>query len=300
MEQRRALGQHFLYANLVNAQSKQEVLESIAEALRAIRPMPAAFDREYVKRIDADNTMHTINKRSMLNAIREDINRFRDEKKVDRVVMLWCASTEIFIEPGPAHANLEAFEAAVAGGVPIIKALREGLTANRIEWIAGIINGTTNFILSEMREKRIDFASALAEAQRLGYAEADPTFDIGGFDTAHKLAILTSLAFGVAVDAEAIHVEGIQSITLADLKQTPEVAENIKTVYLPLVIVIVVVPEASAVPGGKRLRNRGGSICHRADARQERRVMQTSFVPCAERSAVKAVKGRNDCRAGRD
>lgn len=95
-------------------------IEAVSDALREVRPMPAAFDREYVKRIDADNTMHTINKRSMLNAIREDINRFREEKMVERVVMMWCASTEIFIEPGPAHMNLEAFEAAIDANDPTI------------------------------------------------------------------------------------------------------------------------------------------------------------------------------------
>jgi myo-inositol-1-phosphate synthase len=95
-------------------------IEGISDVLRDVRPMPAAFDREYVKRIDADNTLHTIDKRSMLNAIREDINRFRDDKKVDRVVMIWCASTEIFIEPGPAHQDLEAFEAAINANDPTI------------------------------------------------------------------------------------------------------------------------------------------------------------------------------------
>lgn len=121
-----------------------------------------------------------------------------------------------------------AFEAAVAGGIPIIKALREGLTANRIEWIAGIINGTTNFILSEMRDKGLSFETVLKEAQRLGYAEADPTFDVEGFDTAHKLAILTSLAFGTKIDSEAIHVEGISSIAPLDLKMADELGYRIK------------------------------------------------------------------------
>ena len=102
-----------------------------------------------------------------------------------------------------------AFEAAVAGGIPIIKALREGLTANRIEWIAGIINGTTNFILSEMRAKGLDFAAALKEAQRLGYAEADPTFDIEGIDAAHKATIMSAIAFGIPVQFDKAHVEGI-------------------------------------------------------------------------------------------
>ncbi len=102
-----------------------------------------------------------------------------------------------------------AFEAAVAGGIPIIKALREGLTANRIEWIAGIINGTTNFILSEMRDKGLDFDVVLKEAQRLGYAEADPTFDIEGVDAAHKATIMSAIAFGIPVQFDKAYVEGI-------------------------------------------------------------------------------------------
>ncbi|MGA0116749.1 MAG: homoserine dehydrogenase, partial [Burkholderiales bacterium] len=102
-----------------------------------------------------------------------------------------------------------AFEAAVGGGIPIIKSLREGLTANRIEWIAGIINGTSNFILSEMREKGAAFADVLKEAQRMGYAEADPTFDIEGVDAAHKLAIMAAIGFGIPVQFGKAHVEGI-------------------------------------------------------------------------------------------
>ena len=106
-----------------------------------------------------------------------------------------------FREPGLTHKGdlYTESRAAVAGGIPIIKALREGLTANRIEWIAGIINGTTNFILSEMRDKGLDFAEALAEAQRLGYAEADPTFDIEGVDAAHKATLMSAIAFGIPV-----------------------------------------------------------------------------------------------------
>ena len=102
-----------------------------------------------------------------------------------------------------------AFEAAVAGGIPIIKALREGLTANRIEWIAGIINGTTNFILSEMRDKGLAFDVVLKEAQRLGYAEADPTFDVEGVDAAHKLTIMSAIAFGNPMNFAKAHIEGI-------------------------------------------------------------------------------------------
>ena len=116
--------------------------------------------------------------------------------------LLAVHGTEIF-EAARAKGVIVAFEAAVAGGIPIIKALREGLTANRIEWVAGIINGTTNFILSEMRAKGLDFASVLAEAQRLGYAEADPTFDIEGVDAAHKVTIMSAIAFGMPVQFDS-------------------------------------------------------------------------------------------------
>ena len=121
-----------------------------------------------------------------------------------------------------------AFEAAVAGGIPIIKALREGLTANRIEWIAGIINGTTNFILSEMRSKGLDFGVVLKEAQRLGYAEADPTFDIEGVDAAHKATIMSAIAFGVPVQFERAHVEGITKLQAADIRYAEQLGYRIK------------------------------------------------------------------------
>jgi homoserine dehydrogenase len=121
-----------------------------------------------------------------------------------------------------------AFEAAVAGGVPIIKALREGLTANRIEWVAGIINGTTNFILSEMRAKGLDFGSVLAEAQRLGYAEADPATDIEGIDAAHKATILCAIAFGVPVQFSKAHVEGIAQLHAADIRYAEQLGYRIK------------------------------------------------------------------------
>jgi homoserine dehydrogenase len=127
-----------------------------------------------------------------------------------------------------AHGVMLAFEAAVAGGIPIIKALREGLTANRIEWIAGIINGTSNFILSEMRSRGITFAAALKEAQRLGYAEADPTFDIDGIDAAHKLAILSSIAFGVPINIDAVYTEGISKLAKEDIKYAEQLGYRIK------------------------------------------------------------------------
>ncbi len=121
-----------------------------------------------------------------------------------------------------------AYEAAVAGGVPVIKTLRESLAGNDIRRVSGILNGTCNYILSRMETERLPFEVCLAEAQKLGYAEADPTFDVGGFDTAHKLAILASLAFGVRIDAGAVSVEGIQSITLADLQAAEELGYRIK------------------------------------------------------------------------
>jgi len=121
-----------------------------------------------------------------------------------------------------------AFEAAVAGGIPIIKALREGLSANRIEWIAGIINGTSNFILSEMRDKGLPFATALKEAQRRGYAEADPTFDIEGIDAAHKLTILSALAFGIPMQLAKAYTEGISTLTREDIRYAEELGYRIK------------------------------------------------------------------------
>ena len=121
-----------------------------------------------------------------------------------------------------------AFEAAVAGGIPIIKALREGLTANRIEWIAGIINGTTNFILSEMRDKGLAFDVVLKEAQRLGYAEADPTFDIEGVDAAHKLTIMSAIAFGNPMNFAKAHIEGISKLEAADIKYAEQLGYRIK------------------------------------------------------------------------
>jgi homoserine dehydrogenase len=121
-----------------------------------------------------------------------------------------------------------AYEAAVAGGIPVIKALREGLAGNVISRVTGILNGTCNYILTTMREQGRDFADVLAEAQKLGYAEADPTFDVDGIDAAHKLAILTSLAFGVEVDFDAIAVEGIRSVSALDIQLAEELGYRIK------------------------------------------------------------------------
>lgn len=121
-----------------------------------------------------------------------------------------------------------AFEAAVAGGIPIIKALREGLTANRIEWIAGIINGTTNFILSEMRSKGLSFDEVLKEAQRLGYAEADPTFDVEGIDAAHKLTIMSAIAFGNSMKFDQAYIEGITKLDATDIRHAEQLGYRIK------------------------------------------------------------------------
>ncbi|AKM32102.1 homoserine dehydrogenase [Pandoraea faecigallinarum] len=141
--------------------------------------------------------------------------------------LLAVYGNEIFAAARKANVMV-AFEAAVAGGIPIIKALREGLTANRIQWIAGIINGTTNFILSEMRDKGIDFDVALADAQRLGYAEADPTFDIEGIDAAHKLTLMSAIAFGVPVQFDRAYVEGITKLAALDIKYAEELGYRIK------------------------------------------------------------------------
>jgi len=135
--------------------------------------------------------------------------------------------TEIYAAAS-AKGVMVAFEAAVAGGIPIIKALREGLTANRIQWIAGIINGTTNFILSEMRDKGLSFEAVLKEAQRLGYAEADPTFDVEGVDAAHKLTIMSAIAFGIPMQFDKAYIEGISKLTAEDIKYAEQLGYRIK------------------------------------------------------------------------
>jgi len=141
--------------------------------------------------------------------------------------LLAVHGNEIF-EAARKKGVIVAFEAAVAGGIPIIKALREGLTANRIQWIAGIINGTTNFILSEMRDKGLDFETVLKEAQQLGYAEADPTFDIEGIDAAHKVTLMSAIAFGMPVQFDRAHVEGITKLSAIDIKYAEELGYRIK------------------------------------------------------------------------
>ncbi|MBV2180379.1 MAG: homoserine dehydrogenase [Castellaniella sp.] len=141
--------------------------------------------------------------------------------------LLAVHGNEIFAA-AQARGVMVAFEAAVAGGIPIIKAIREGLTANRIQWLAGIINGTTNFILSEMRQRGLPFETVLAEAQRLGYAEADPTFDIEGVDAAHKLTLLASLAFGIPVQFDKATIEGISHLASEDIVHAERLGYRIK------------------------------------------------------------------------
>jgi homoserine dehydrogenase len=141
--------------------------------------------------------------------------------------LLAVHGTEIFAA-AQAKGVMVAFEAAVAGGIPIIKALREGLTANSIQWVAGIINGTTNFILSEMRDKGLDFSVALKEAQRLGYAETDPTFDIEGVDAAHKVTLMSAIAFGIPVQFDKAYVEGITQLGAVDIKYAEQLGYRIK------------------------------------------------------------------------
>ncbi|TSH90766.1 homoserine dehydrogenase [Verticiella sediminum] len=155
-----------------------------------------------------------------------------------------------------------AFEAAVAGGIPIIKAIREGLTANRIEWVAGIINGTTNFILSEMRSRGLPFEEVLAEAQRLGYAEADPTFDIEGIDAAHKLTLLASMAFGIPVQFSRAYVEGITRLSSVDIRHAERLGYRIKLLAItkkrPEGVELRVHP--TLVPAGRLIANVEGAM----------------------------------------
>jgi len=175
--------------------------------------------------------------------------------------LLAVHGTEIF---AAAHAKgvMVAFEAAVAGGIPIIKALREGLTANSIQWIAGIINGTTNFILSEMRDKGLDFAVVLKEAQRLGYAEADPTFDIEGVDAAHKATLMSAIAFGIPVQFDKAYVEGITQLSAADITYAEQLGYRIKllgiTKRTPQGIELRVHP--SLVPAKRLIANVEGAM----------------------------------------
>jgi len=165
---------------------------------------------------------YTVSKELVLKAIENKKHVVTANK-----ALLALHGNEIFAAAQKAGV-IVAFEAAVAGGIPIIKALREGLGANKIEWIAGIINGTTNFILTEMRDKGLAFADVLKEAQRLGYAEADPTFDIEGIDAAHKLTIMSAIAFGMPMKFNEAYTEGITKLQQTDIKYAEELGYRIK------------------------------------------------------------------------
>ena len=165
---------------------------------------------------------YTLSKQLVLKAIENGKHVVTANK-----ALLALHGNEIFAA-AQAKGVIVAFEAAVAGGIPIIKALREGLGANKIEWVAGIINGTTNFILTEMREKGLAFADVLGEAQRLGYAEADPTFDVEGIDAAHKLTIMSAIAFGMPMKFEQAYTEGITKLQQTDIKYAEELGYRVK------------------------------------------------------------------------
>jgi homoserine dehydrogenase len=182
---------------------------------------------EVVKANDIDIVVeliggYTIAKQLVLEAIRNGKHVVTANK-----ALLATHGNEIF-KAAQKQGVMVAFEASVGGGIPIIKALREGLAANRIEWIAGIINGTSNFILSEMRDKGLPFSAALADAQKRGYAEADPTFDIEGVDAAHKLTILSALAFGIPMQFRKAYVEGISKLTREDIGYAEQLGYRIK------------------------------------------------------------------------
>ncbi len=165
---------------------------------------------------------YTLSKQLVLKAIENGKHVVTANK-----ALLALHGNEIFAA-AQAKGVIVAFEAAVAGGIPIIKALREGLGANKIEWVAGIINGTTNFILTEMREKGLAFKDVLGEAQRLGYAEADPTFDVEGIDAAHKLTIMSAIAFGMPMKFDQAYTEGITKLEQTDIKYAEELGYRVK------------------------------------------------------------------------
>ncbi len=165
---------------------------------------------------------YTLAKDAMLKAIEHGKHVVTANK-----ALIATHGNEIFAA-AKAKGVIVAFEAAVAGGIPIIKALREGLVANKIEWIAGIINGTTNFILTEMRDKGLAFADVLGEAQRLGYAEADPTFDVEGIDAAHKLMIMSAIGFGIPMQFDKVYTEGITKLESKDIRYAEELGYRVK------------------------------------------------------------------------
>ena len=207
-----------MVADLDTARAKQIVGEGVA-VVNDARALIANPDIEIVVELIGG---YGIAKTRVMEAIAAGKHVITANK-----ALLAVHGSEIF-EAAQKRGVIVAFEAAVAGGIPIIKALREGLTANRIQWIAGIINGTTNFILSEMRDKGLDFDVVLKEAQRLGYAEADPTFDIEGVDAAHKATIMSAIAFGIPVQFDKAYVEGITKLSATDIRYAEQLGYRIK------------------------------------------------------------------------
>ena len=198
-----------------------------ARARMGSERLPVMSLQEVVQRTDVDVVVETLGGYDLAKAlILEAINNGKHVVTANKA-LLALHGNEIFAA-ARAKGVIVAFEAAVAGGIPIIKALREGLVANRIEWIAGIINGTTNFILSEMRSKGASFADVLKVAQAKGYAEADPTFDIEGVDAGHKISILAAIAFGIPLSFDKAHVEGITKIEAIDIRYAEEMGYRIK------------------------------------------------------------------------
>jgi len=209
----------------VSMVSRRNVAE--AQALVGDRAQVVADARAIIANPDIDIVVeliggYTLAKDLVLEAIAAGKHVVTANK-----ALLAVHGTEIF-EAAQRKGVMVAFEAAVAGGIPIIKALREGLTANSIQWVAGIINGTTNFILSEMRDKGLDFAVVLKEAQRLGYAEADPTFDIEGVDAAHKLTLMSAIAYGIPVQFHKAYIEGITQLSAQDIRYAEQLGYRIK------------------------------------------------------------------------
>jgi homoserine dehydrogenase len=207
---------------MVSRRNTVLALETVAQRAQVV-----ADAREIIRNPDIDIVVeliggYTLAKELVLEAIAAGKHVVTANK-----ALLAVHGTEIFAAAS-AKGVMVAFEAAVAGGIPIIKALREGLTANRIQWVAGIINGTTNFILSEMRDKGLAFDVALKDAQRLGYAEADPTFDIEGVDAAHKLTLMSAIAFGIPVQFDKAYIEGITKLETADIKYAEQLGYRIK------------------------------------------------------------------------
>ncbi|POZ62137.1 homoserine dehydrogenase [Chromobacterium alticapitis] len=211
----------------------QAANRDVAKARAALGPDVSVVDdaMQIVNNPDVDIVVEliggdTVAKELVLKAIENGKHVVTANKK-----LLALHGTEIFAR-AQEKGVMVAFEAAVAGGIPIIKTLREGLAANRIEWIAGIINGTSNFILTEMREKGASFAEVLAEAQQLGYAEADPTFDIEGHDAGHKLTIMAALAFGIPMQFDKCYLEGISKLDGRDIRYAEELGYRVKLLGL--------------------------------------------------------------------